>query len=117
MQPTLDTLFGQWRDGDRVAGERIMTILYSELRRLAAYYFRLEQPGHTLQPTALVNEVFLKLSSGKPVQLKDRAHFYAVAAQQMRRILIDHARRRKAAKRNDTQIAISLSAESAQSGP
>jgi RNA polymerase sigma factor (TIGR02999 family) len=117
MQQKLDDLLAQWRSGDREAGERIMTLVYSELRRLAAYYFRTESPGHTLQPTALVNEVFLKLCSGEPVQLKDRAHFFAVAAQQMRRILIDHARRRRALKRNDPQIAISLSRENAERGP
>ncbi|MBI4472131.1 MAG: sigma-70 family RNA polymerase sigma factor [Acidobacteria bacterium] len=86
----------------------IDTMIYAELRRLAAYYFRNERTGHTLQPTALVNEVFIKLSEGKPVQLHDRAHFFAVAARQMRQILIDHARRRNALKRNDTRIAVPL---------
>src|SRR2546421_5500242 len=109
MPQTLETLLGDWRDGDREAGKRIMAMVYSELRRLAAYYFRREQPGHTLQPTALVNEVFIKLSAGKPVQWKDRAHFFSVAAQQMRRILIDHARRRSAGKRNDTRIPVAFS--------
>src|SRR5437660_12141561 len=109
MPQTLETLLGDWRDGDREAGKRIMAMVYSELRRLAAYYFRLEQPGHTLQPTALVNEVFIKLSSGAQVPWKDRAHFFAVAAQQMRRILIDHARRRRASKRHDARIAVTLS--------
>jgi len=99
MQQTLETLLGQWRDGDHAAGERVVTMVYSELRRLAAYYFRREQPGHTLQPTALVNEVFLKLSAGKPVQWKDRAHFAGVAAHLMRRILVQHARTHNAEKR------------------
>ena len=111
MAETLNTLLGRWREGDREAGDRVMTLVYSELRRLAAYYFRREAPGHTLQPTALVNELFLKLSSGEPVQWQDRAHFFAVAAQQMRRILIDHARRRKAQKRGETKIPVSRSKE------
>ena len=117
MQETLETLLGRWRDGDREAGDRVITITYAELRRLAAYYFRRESSGHTLQPTALVNEVFLKLSSGEPVQWQNRAHFFAVAARQMRRILIDHARRRRALKRNDSEMQISLSPKRAGLGP
>ena len=117
MQETLETLLGRWREGDREAGDRVITIAYAELRRLAAYYFRRESSGHTLQPTALVNEVFLKLSSGEPVQWQNRAHFFAVAARQMRRILIDHARRRRALKRNDSEIEISLSPKHAGIGP
>ena len=117
MQETLETLLGRWRDGDREAGDRVITITYAELRRLAAYYFRRESSGHTLQPTALVNEVFLKLSSEEPVQWQNRAHFFAVAARQMRRILIDHARRRRALKRNDSEIEISLSPKHAGIGP
>lgn len=89
-----------------MAKPNIDTAIYTELRLLAAYYFRNERSGHTLQPTALVNEAFIKLSEGKPIELRDRAHFFAVAARQMRRILIDHARRRKALKRSDTLIAI-----------
>lgn len=117
MAETLNTLLGRWREGDHEAGERVMTMVYSELRRLAAYYFRQEAAGHTLQPTALVNELFLKLSSGEPVQWQDRTHFFAVAARQMRRILIDHARRRKAHKRNDTRIPVSLSRGPGDFGP
>ena len=108
MPETFETLLQRWRDGDRTAGERVMTMAYSELRRLAAYHFRKERAGHTLQPTALVHEVFLKLSSGATVQWQDRTHFFAVAARQMRQILIDHARRRQADRRNDTQIPVPL---------
>lgn len=117
MAETLNTLLGRWREGDREAGDQVMTLVYSQLRRLAASYFRWEAPGHTLQPTALVNELFLKLSSGESVQWQDRAHFFAVAAQQMRRILIDHARRRKAQKRGDTKIPVSLLREVGGAGP
>ncbi len=117
MAETLNALLGRWREGDHEAGKQVMTLVYSELRRLAAYYFRQEAPGHTLQPTALVNELFLKLCSGEPVQWQDRTHFFAVAAQQMRRILIDHARRRKADKRHDTRIPVSLSRQPGDFGP
>jgi RNA polymerase sigma-70 factor (ECF subfamily) len=108
MSDTLETLLRRWREGDRAAGDRVMAMVYSELRRMAAYYFRSERPGHTLQPTALVNELFLKLSSGELVQWQDRAHFFSVAARQMRLILVDNARRRKAARRDTTRIAVSL---------
>lgn len=101
MAEAVTTLLRLWREGDAEAGKRVMALVYGDLRRLAAYYFRQEAPGHTLQPTALVNELFLKLSCGEPVPWQDRAHFFAVAAQQMRRILIDHARRRRAQKRED----------------
>lgn len=117
MPESLETLLRRWRDGDRPAGDRVMAMAYSELRRMAAYYFRRERPGHTLQPTALVNEVFLKLSSGEPVHWIDRTHFFSVAARQMRLILIDHARRRKAARRNDTRIPISLVRGAGNSAP
>lgn len=116
MPETLETLLMRWRDGDRGAGERVMTLVYAELRRLAAYYFRKEPSGHTLQPTALVNEVFLRLSSGAPVQWQNRAHFFAVAARQMRQILIDHARRRRALKRNHTPIVFSMSENAGDGG-
>ena len=112
----LNTLLEKWRDGDRAAGQEVIALAYKELRRLAAYFFRHEGAGHTLQPTALVNEVFLKLSSGAPVSVKDRTHFFAMAAKQMRRVLIDHARRRQALKRNDTEMQFPLSAEDGQHG-
>jgi len=113
MGETLNALLGRWRNGDRDAGKRVMTLAYTELRHLAGYYLRHEAPGHVLQPTALVNEMFLKLSSQEPVQWENRAHFFAVAALQMRRILIDDARHRRAKKRNDTQIPVYFSPRSA----
>ena len=117
MQTTLETLLQRMRDGDHDAGERFVTLVYPDLRRLAAHYFRREASGHTLQPTALVNEVFVRLSAGKPIEWQNRAHFFAVAARQMRRILVDHARRRRALKRGDTQIVVSLPPERARPGP
>ncbi len=89
----------EWRNGDQEAGKRLFEATYHELRRLAARYLQRERPDHTLQPTALVSELYLKLFAGEPVEWRNRAHFFAVAAQQMRRILIDHARAHLAEKR------------------
>ena len=111
MKPDLETLLQKWRDGDREAGERVVGLVYSDLHGLAAYFLNKERPGHTLQPTDLVNEAYLRLSSGKAINPQNRAHFIALAARQMRRILIDHARRQKALKRNDTFIGVSFSDE------
>jgi len=113
----LEALLERWRNGDNAASEQIFTAAYGELRRIAAIHFRREQQGHTLQPTALVNEVFLKLSLGKPVQWKDRAHFYAVFSRHIRLFLVDHARRRRASKRNDTRIPAPFSSEGKRSNP
>lgn len=83
-----------WSDGDQVALEKLTPIVYGELRRLARHYLRGERAEITLQTTALVNEAYLKLVDLKRMRFTDRAHFYAVSAQLMRRILVDHARRR-----------------------
>lgn len=85
--------------GDPRAAEELLPLVYDELRALAAAHFRREQAGHTLQPTALVHEVYLKLVDQTKAQWKDRAHFFAVAAEAIRRVLIDHARKRRALKR------------------
>ena len=89
----------QWNDGDPKALERLMPLVYNELRRLAANYLRRERPNHTLQPTALVNEAYIKLIDQRHAHWQNRAQFFGVAAQLMRRILVDHARQHKAAKR------------------
>jgi RNA polymerase sigma factor (TIGR02999 family) len=88
----------RWGQGDPAAANRLFQLVYEELRRMAGGYFRGEAPGHTLQPTAVVHELFLKLS-GKDLRVQDRQHFYAVAARQMRRLLIEHARSANAGKR------------------
>ena len=88
-----------WRTGDEAALEKLMPLVYSELRRLAGNYLRREQQGHTLQPTALVNEAYLRLVDQKQVKWQNRAQFYGIAAQLMRRILVDHARQKHAEKR------------------
>jgi RNA polymerase sigma factor (TIGR02999 family) len=92
-------LLVKWGDGDQRALDRLMPLVYSELRRLARNHLRKERPGHTLQPTALVNEAYLKLVDQKNAHWKNRGQFYGVAAQLMRRILVDHARQHQAAKR------------------
>jgi len=105
---SLTQLLGQWRNGDQEAGNQLFTVAYQELRRLAAWHLQQERPGHTLQATALVNELYLKLFVGEQVNWQDRAHFFAVAAQQMRRLLIDHARGKMAQKREGGRLRVSL---------
>jgi RNA polymerase sigma factor (TIGR02999 family) len=86
-------LLRAWGDGDRGALDRLTPIVYDELRRLASRYMRGERPGHSLQTTALVNEAYIRLVDYRGMRWQDRAHFFAVSAQLMRRILVDHARR------------------------
>ena len=105
---TLTRLLVEWRNGNQQAADQLFAAAYQELRRLAAWHFERERPDHTLQPTALVNELYLKLFAGEPVEWQNRAHFFAVAAQQMRRILIDHARARQAEKRGGGDMRLSL---------
>ena len=107
----LETLLRLAREGDEKARDQIYSAIYSDLRRLAAHYLRQERTGHTLQPTALVHEVFIRLSAGKGVEWQNRAQLLAVMARQMRWVLVDHARRRKALKRGDTRIALTLVTE------
>ena len=97
-----------WGDGDRAALDQLMPLVNAELRRLARGYMRGERPGHTLQTTALVNEAYLKLVGQRRVRWQNRAHFLAIAAQQMRRILVDHARRRKYQKRGGGALQVTL---------
>src|SRR6266498_3157725 len=101
MQPPegVTQLLVDWSKGDQKALDKLMPLVYSELRRLASNYLRRERQGHTLQPTALVNEAYLKLIDQKNAKWQNRAQFYGVAAQLMRRILVDHVRQHQAAKR------------------
>jgi RNA polymerase sigma factor (TIGR02999 family) len=85
--------------GDPKAAEQLLPLVYNELRRLAAHKMAGESPGHTLQPTALVHEVWLRLAGSGPQQWQNRAHFFGAAAEAMRRILVDHARRKQSLKR------------------
>ncbi len=101
-------LLSEYEAGDREALERLLPLVYDELRRLAAHYLRGERPGHTLQPTALVHEAWFKLVDQRDVRWQNRAHFLGVAAQQMRRILVDHARGHNRYKRGGDQVRLPL---------
>jgi RNA polymerase sigma-70 factor (ECF subfamily) len=94
-------LLQEWTNGEEQALDRLVPQIHRELRKLAASYLRKERPDHTLQPTALVNEAFLKLIDQRAVRWQNRAHFFGIAAQAMRRILVDHARAHGASKRGD----------------
>ncbi|HEY3043676.1 MAG TPA: sigma-70 family RNA polymerase sigma factor [Vicinamibacterales bacterium] len=102
-------LLARWSVGDRAALDRLVPAVYGELRRMAARYLRKERPQHTLQPTALVHEAFVKLVDQRDVRWQNRAHFFGVAAQLMRRILVDHARERDAEKRGGGAACVPLS--------
>jgi RNA polymerase sigma-70 factor (ECF subfamily) len=105
--PDVTGLLAAWSNGDQAVGSPLMDAVYSELRRLARGYLRRERSDHSLPPTALVHEAYLKLVDQRRVRWQNRAHFYAVAAQVMRRLLVDHARARSAAKRG-VQFTIPL---------
>src|ERR1700693_463555 len=92
-QPDISKLLRAWSDGDQNALERLTPVVYDELHRLARRYMRGERPGHSLQTTALVNEAYMRLVDYKRIEWQNRAHFFAVSAQLMRRILVEHARR------------------------
>jgi RNA polymerase sigma factor (TIGR02999 family) len=104
----VSALLRQWSGGDERALEQLVPIIYSELRRLAHYHLRRERDGHTLQSTALVHEVYLRLCSRDEPQWTNRAHFFAVAARTMRRILVDYSRRRGAGKRGSAAVHVPL---------
>ena len=98
---SVTALLGDWRHGDADALNALLPQVYAELRRVAARQLRRERTNHTLQPTALVHEVYLRLIDQRQVDWHDRAHFFGVSARIMRRILVDHARRHGARKRGD----------------
>jgi RNA polymerase sigma-70 factor (ECF subfamily) len=101
-------LLVDWNNGNNSALEKLMPLVYRELRRLARQYLRNERAGHTLQTTDLVHEAYFRLVDQQQVQWQNRAHFYGIAAQLMRRILIDHARRGKRAKRGGGAQMVTL---------
>jgi RNA polymerase sigma-70 factor (ECF subfamily) len=98
--PDITLLLNRWAQGEREALDRLMPLVYNELRRLANYYLQRERQDHTLQPTALVNEAYLRLVDQRNARWESRAQFYGLAAQMMRRILVDHARQHRAQKRH-----------------
>ena len=100
----------EWARGDEKAGDRLAEVVYPELRQIAARFLNNERAGHTLEPNALVHELWMRLMGSDPIAFHNRAHFWAVAAQTMRRILIDYARARVRDKRGGHQQQVSLSA-------
>jgi RNA polymerase sigma factor (TIGR02999 family) len=116
--PDVTGLLDDWGRGDRRALDTHLPLVYAELRRIAARQLRQERDGHTLQPTALVHEAYLRLVAQRSVNFESRAHFFGVAAQVMRRVLVDHARRQAARKRGDgaQKVALEAVAETAAVG-
>lgn len=111
MEPSphqVTQLLVAWGNGDAIARDQLMLLVYEELHRLAHRYMKRESPGHTLQTSALVNEAFVRLVDQKSVRWQNRAHFFGIAAQMMRRILVDYARSRNFAKRGGGAVQISL---------
>ena len=106
--PQITQLLHKWRDGDGAALEELMPLVYTELHRLAHHYMCRERPGHTLQTTALINEAYLRLARTDQPAWQDRAHFFAVAAQIMRHLLVDRARSRRYAKRGGGAHQVTL---------
>jgi RNA polymerase sigma factor (TIGR02999 family) len=106
--PDVTQLLVNWSRGDQAALEQLMPLVYGELRRLAAAYLRRERSNHTLQSTALVNEAFLRMVQQHEVQWRNRAHFYGIAAQMIRRILVDYARSQHAEKRGAGAVKLEL---------
>jgi RNA polymerase sigma factor (TIGR02999 family) len=106
----LTALLNRMCEGDRGAGDQAVSLLYQELHNIASREMRREQVGHTLQTTALINEAYLKLAGPGSLQVRSRAHFFAIASQQMRRILVDHARASGAQKRGAGAIHIDADA-------
>jgi RNA polymerase sigma factor (TIGR02999 family) len=106
--PDVTQLLKDWSGGNKAALDALAPIVYNELRRLAASHLRRERPDHTLQATALVHEAYLKLIDQRNVQWQNRAHFFGIAAQMIRRLLVDHARTVKAAKRGGGVAALAL---------
>jgi RNA polymerase sigma factor (TIGR02999 family) len=105
-----------WRNGDQTALDRLMPLVYEELRRMANNYMRNERRGHTLQSSALVNEAYLRLVDHENIDWQNRAHFFGVAAQAMRRILVDHARTRNYQKRGGGAQQVSLDEAATMAG-
>jgi RNA polymerase sigma factor (TIGR02999 family) len=111
MQPSpaeVTRLIGEYRRGDRAALEKLVPLVYGELRKIAARALRAEREGHTLQPTALVHEAYLRMAEQKDVQWQNRAHFLGCAAQLMRHVLVDSARARRAGKRGGGVARVTL---------
>ena len=108
MNSEVTQLLSAWHAGDDTARDRLVPVVYGELRRLAGGFMKRERAGHTLQPTALVNEAFVRFFDQRNVPVDGREQFFGLIAQLMRRVLVDHARRRRAAKRGGPETCITL---------
>jgi RNA polymerase sigma factor (TIGR02999 family) len=114
-QPSQITqLLKQMQLGDRSAGDQAVALVYNELHRIASNHLRKEGPGHTLVATALINEAYIKLAGGTSFEIQNRGHFFAIASQQMRRILVDHARKKNAQRRGSGAMQVGLDQVSLQ---
>jgi RNA polymerase sigma factor (TIGR02999 family) len=107
-QTRMTILIAELRQGNAEARDELVTLVYPELRRIAAHYMRQERPSHTLRTTGLINEMYIRLFGTAQVDWQSRAHFFAAVAREMRHILVDYARARNAKKRADRRLAISL---------
>lgn len=105
---TVTELLREWTAGEPEARDRVMQLVYDPLRAIAERHLDREREGHTLQPTALVHELYLRFAGQRHVEWRDRVHFFAVAAQVMRRILVDHARRKNSEKRGGPQLPLTI---------
>ena len=101
-------LLRAWSGGSPQASEQLLALIYDDLRRIARDYMRRERADHTLQPTALVHEAYLRLTRGEPIEWQGRAHFFSLAARAMRRVLVNHARDRHRLKREGGEVVVSL---------
>jgi RNA polymerase sigma factor (TIGR02999 family) len=117
--PDITLLLKNWQEGDPNASDKLMPLVYEELRRLARNYLQRERGDHTLQATALVHEAYLRLVDDKGMTWKDRAHFYGIAARLMRQILVEHARAHNAAKRGglDQKFSLDEARDVSDTGP
>src|ERR1700733_7453156 len=113
----LTQLLNKMQRGDKDAGERAVALVYSELHRIAANHLRKEAPGHTLVATALIHEAYVKLAGGASFEIQNRGHFFAIASQQMRRILVDHARAKNTERRGGQAVQVSLDEARVASAP
>jgi RNA polymerase sigma factor (TIGR02999 family) len=106
--PDITRMLREWSDGKREALDELLPLVYDELRRQAAHYLRRERPDHTLQTTALIHEAYLRLIDQRDVNWQSRAHFFAISAQAMRRILVDYARAKNREKRGGDAVKLPL---------
>jgi RNA polymerase sigma factor (TIGR02999 family) len=118
-QGRITDLLSRWRSGEADSLEQLLPLVYGELRTIAERLFQRESSSHTLQPTAVLHEAYLKLFSGRPAEFHDRTHFYAVASRAMRQVLVDHARARFTTKRGGgrTELRVDDSFAAAAEGP